>query len=123
MMMQITDAPCAWLTTVRPDGSPHTTPVWFVLRDDTFFIASAATNVKVRNIVADDRVSIAIDGSATDPHVAQGRARIRREIGELPDVVSLFAQKYNDWNVLDEAADGPRVMIETPVDRWLLGGS
>ncbi|KJC64566.1 pyridoxamine 5'-phosphate oxidase family protein [Agreia bicolorata] len=122
-MTSSADTPCAWFTTLRADGSPHTTSVWFVLVQNAFWIASAATNVKVRNVTADDRVSLAIDGSAPDPHVAQGRALVHREIAEFADVVSLFAQKYNGWNVLDETVDGPRVLLQISVKRWLLGGS
>ncbi|SMG45368.1 pyridoxamine 5'-phosphate oxidase family protein [Agreia pratensis] len=117
------DAQCAWITTSRADGSPHTTPVWFILVDDTFWVASAATNVKVRNIAADERVSLAIDGSAADPHVAQGRALVHRDIAAFRILASLFAQKYDGWNPLDESVDGPRVLLEIPVERWLLGGS
>ena len=125
-MTSIADARCAWLTTVRPDGSPHTTPVWFVLDDGTFWIASAANNVKIRNLARDDRVSLAIDGSATEPssqpHVAQGRASIHQDLGAVATVIPLFARKYDGWNVLDETVDGARVLLEIPVERWLLGG-
>ncbi|SKA96442.1 Pyridoxamine 5'-phosphate oxidase [Agreia bicolorata] len=117
------DASCLWITTLRADGSPHTTPVWFVLVENTFWIASAATNVKVRNVIADDRVSLAIDGTAPNPHVAQGRVVVHRELDAFAAVVSLFAQKYNGWNVLDETVDGPRVLLQISVERWLLGGS
>ncbi len=114
------DAPCAWLTTLRRDGSPHTTPVWFLLIDDTFWIASSTANVKVKNAVRDARVSLAIDGTGSQPHVAQGRAIVHRRIGDFPQLVSLLAEKYDGWDAADESQDGPRVLLEVPVDRWLL---
>jgi len=116
------DAPCVWITTLRADGSPHTTPVWFVATGDTFWVASAATNVKVRNALADDRVSLAIDGSGADPHVAQGNVVVHHDIAGFPDVVSLFMQKYDGWNLLDATVDGARVLLEISIERWLLGG-
>jgi general stress protein 26 len=73
--MTIADAPCAWFTTLRRDGSPHTTPVWFLLTDDTFWIASSTVNAKVKNVVRDPRVSLAVDGTGAHPHVAQGEVR------------------------------------------------
>ena len=30
-----------WLCTVRSDGSPHLTPIWFVHHDDAFWVPGA----------------------------------------------------------------------------------
>lgn len=122
-MDPIDDARCVWLTTLRADGSPHTTPVWFVLTHNTFWIASATTNVKVANITSDSRVSLAIDGSGACPHVAQGRSRVHERVENFPEIVARFARKYEGWDATDESTDGPRVLLEIPVDRWLLGGT
>lgn len=119
--MSETNQPCAWLTTLRADGSPHTAPVWFVIHDRVIWIASAAKNVKVRNIAADSRISFAIDGSGPEPRVAQGRALIHRDLASFPEAISLLAKKYGGWDVTDETADGQRVLLEIPIDRWLLG--
>lgn len=118
--MTIADAPCAWLTTLRRDGSPHTTPVWFLLIDDTFWIASSTVNVKVKNVMRDARVSLAVDGTGAHPHVAQGRVTVRRRIEDHPHLVALLAEKYDGWDAADASQDGPRVLLEVPVDRWLL---
>lgn len=119
--MTIASAPCAWLTTLRRNGSPHTTPVWFLLTDETFWIASSTVNVKVQNILLDPRVSLAIDGTGAQPHVAQGRAFVRGT-GNFPHLVALLTEKYDGWDATDETQDGPRVLLEVPVDRWLLAG-
>ncbi len=118
----IADAPCAWLTTLRPDGSPHTTPVWFLLLDGTFWIASSTVNVKVKNVVRDPRVSLAIDGTGAQPHVAQGRVTVHPKIQDFPHLVALLAKKYDDWDATDESQDGPRVLLQVSVDRWLFTG-
>lgn len=115
------DATCAWLTTLRLDGSPHTTPVWFLLIDDTFWIASSTVNVKVKHVVRDPRVSLAVDGTGARSHVAQGRVTVRRRIEDFPHLVALLAEKYDGWDATDESQDGPRVLLEVRVDRWLLG--
>jgi F420H(2)-dependent biliverdin reductase len=110
-----------WMCTLRPDGSPHVTPVWFVYRDETWWIGSDERSVKVRNVKADPRVSLALDGGEA-PVVAEGRAQLHRE---FPDhVVAAFAAKYNDWDVtLTYGPSGGRVLFEVPVGRWLLAGS
>lgn len=52
----------AWLTTVRADGQPITVPVWFLLRpDETLLLYSKPTAAKLRNIVGNPKVSLALD--------------------------------------------------------------
>ncbi|WJJ14424.1 pyridoxamine 5'-phosphate oxidase family protein (plasmid) [Prescottella equi] len=118
--MTIADARCVWLTTLRRDGSPHTTPAWFLLRDKIFWIASSTTNLKVRNMLAEPRISLAVDGTARDPCVAQGLATIHHDLDRWGDLIGLFADKYDGWDATDETQDGPRVLIEVAVTRWLL---
>lgn len=111
----------AWLCTLRVDGSPHVTPVWFVYLDDVFWVGSGERNVKVRNIGNDPRVSIALeDGDA--PVVAEGTARVHR--GDLrEDVLAALAAKYDGWAAGVEVEPfGARVLLEVPVKRWLLAG-
>ncbi len=31
-----------WLATVRPDGRPHLTPIWFVFHDAKFWVCTGA---------------------------------------------------------------------------------
>ena len=116
----IADAACAWLTTLRRDGSPHVTPVWFMLDDDTFWIASSTANVKVRNVLRDPRVALAVDGTGARPHVAQGRAHVHLDVAAFPSLLARFAAKYDGWDAADETQDGPRAMVEVRIERWLL---
>ncbi|MEV6488114.1 TIGR03667 family PPOX class F420-dependent oxidoreductase [Actinoplanes sp. NPDC051633] len=54
----------AWLTTVRPDGQPVSVPVWFLARDDgSILVYSRAGQAKLRNIAANPRVSLTLDGT------------------------------------------------------------
>lgn len=112
----------AWLCTLRRDGSPHVTPVWFVYFADTFWISSGERNVKIRNLRNDPRVSIALqDGDA--PAVAEGQARVH-EAPLRADVLAAIAAKYGGWDAGVEVEPfGARVLIEVPVRRWLLKGA
>jgi len=110
----------AWFVCVRPDGSPHVTPVWFVFAEGTWWVATARRNVKVHNIQLEDQVSLALP-NPDRPVVAQGRARIHWS--EFPAAVSqAFAAKYDDWDIASEEPDGPRVLIEVETSRWLFAG-
>ncbi|MFI2239934.1 pyridoxamine 5'-phosphate oxidase family protein [Streptomyces chrestomyceticus] len=64
-----------WLCTLRRNGSPHVTPVWFVFVRGTWWIGADRASVKLRNIEHDPRVSLALEGGEA-PVVAEGRARI-----------------------------------------------
>lgn len=109
------------MCTLRPDGSPHVTPVWFIYQDETWWIGSDERSVKVSNVKTDPRVALALEDGAA-PVVAEGRAQLRR--GFPDDVVAAFAAKYNGWDVrLTYGSSGGRVLFEVPVDRWLLAGT
>jgi PPOX class probable F420-dependent enzyme len=112
--------PLAWLCTLRQDGSPHLTPVWFVFHDSTLWICSAEKNRKVHHVRLDPRVSVALEGG-TAPVVAEGRVTLHP--GDFsPDVIERFMKKY-DWDItIPNEREGRRLLMEIPVVRWLLAG-
>jgi len=55
------DANVIWFTTVRADGMPQPTPVWFVWQDGAFLIYSMPNAQKVRNIRANPKVAVNLD--------------------------------------------------------------
>ena len=50
----------AYLTTVRPDGSPHTVPICFVWDGSVIYIFVHPNSVKCRNLAQNPHVSLAI---------------------------------------------------------------
>lgn len=111
----------AWITTLSPDGSPHTTPVWFVTSANRVWVASSTANRKVANVGRDPRLSIAFDGSAAAPHVALGHA-VLEQLADHAQIIARFASQYGGWNIADADQDGSRIVLEITIDRWLLGG-
>jgi len=110
-----------WLTTLRADGSPHTTPVWFVLDGAVLSIVTGESNIKIRNLRGDPRVSVAMEGSAAVPLVAEGTAQVI-EMARVSDALAQsFALKYKGWDIRDHTVDGPRVVAEIRIHRWLMG--
>ena len=49
-----------WITSVRPDGRPHSVPVWFLWEDGTVLIFSRPDQ-KIKNLRANPRVVLALD--------------------------------------------------------------
>ena len=50
----------AFLGTVMKDGSPHVTPTWVDVEDNTILVNTAEGRIKQKNISRDPRVSISI---------------------------------------------------------------
>ena len=47
-------------TTIRPDGSPQVTPIWYEYDAGKFYCCVGADSVKARNIRTDSRVTLCI---------------------------------------------------------------
>ncbi|MCX4879011.1 MULTISPECIES: PPOX class F420-dependent oxidoreductase [unclassified Streptomyces] len=86
----------AKLSTVRADGSPHVTPIWFVLDGDELVFNTAKTSVKGRNLARDGRAALCIDDDRPpfDFVVLQGRARISEDLGELTHWAARIGARY-----------------------------
>jgi PPOX class probable F420-dependent enzyme len=55
------DAPrFAVLATIRPDGSPHLTVVWYAVRGDDLIVNTTVPRSKARNLERDPRVSLLV---------------------------------------------------------------
>ena len=85
-----------WFTTVRADGMPQPTPVWFVRDGDTFLIYTTTGAQKARNIAATPKVALGLaNGDAGDYFVVQGEAAIDQATPK-PTQMSAYFQKYKD---------------------------
>ncbi len=86
-----------WLTTVRPDGMPQPTPIWFVWQDDSILIYSRPEAQKLKNIHANPKVALNFnrDADAEDFIVIMGEAVI--DTTALPSHLNLsYVEKYAD---------------------------
>jgi PPOX class probable F420-dependent enzyme len=71
------------LSTVRADGSPHVTPVWFLLHGDDVVFNTEKDGVKGRNLARDGRFALCVDQD--QPPYAFVLLQGRAEISEDPD--------------------------------------
>ncbi|WP_319460021.1 pyridoxamine 5'-phosphate oxidase family protein [Micromonospora sp. RTP1Z1] len=109
-----------WICTLRRDGSPHLTPVWFLVVDGEWWICTAERNIKVRNVLADSRVSLALPDPDA-PVVAEGVATVVRPPFRS-DIVAGFRDRYAGWDITKDWPDGSYVLLRVSVTHWLLTG-
>ncbi|WP_165985775.1 TIGR03667 family PPOX class F420-dependent oxidoreductase [Streptomyces sp. YIM 98790] len=86
-----------WFTTVGPDGTPQSNPVWFVWEDGGFLVYSLTGARRLSHIQDRPRVSLHFDsdGEGGDIVVFSGRAR-RLEGPPPPHENSAYAGKYGE---------------------------
>jgi PPOX class probable F420-dependent enzyme len=79
------------LASTRADGSPHVTPVWFVLDGDDAVFTTHATSVKGRTLRRDPRAALCVDYPAP-PYsfvIVEGPV----ELSEDPDALLEWATR------------------------------
>jgi PPOX class probable F420-dependent enzyme len=97
-VVRLLDAePVVWLSTVRPDGTPHLVPIWFSWDGESILIASKPHARKVQNLRANPRVMLALGEPDDDFDV--GLLEGVAEVLDAPTAAALPAshfRKYRD---------------------------
>jgi len=113
-----------WLTTVRPDGSPHSVPRWGVWLDGRFYYDGAPTTRHVRNLDRNPACTLTLE-SGTDVVIVEGvSAAITAEPADLGAKLAIAFEKYHpdyapgpdSW--AGEAGGGLRVIAPKRVLAW-----
>ncbi|MGN6795332.1 MAG: TIGR03667 family PPOX class F420-dependent oxidoreductase [Streptosporangiaceae bacterium] len=110
-----------WLTTVDAGGQPQSSVVWFLWDGAEFLIYGSADGKKTRNVQANPRVGLNLDGDGQGGGVVviEGTARIDPQ-GPPADAVADYVAKYGQridsygWTPAGFARDYPHVIRVTP---------
>lgn len=95
---QLRDADTFWLSTVRPDGRPHVTPLIAVWHAEALWFTTGPQERKARNLA--ENASCVVTTGRSDlaagalDVVLEGRAEQVTEAAELEPVAEAFAVKY-----------------------------
>jgi PPOX class probable F420-dependent enzyme len=84
------------LATVRKDGRPHVTPIWFLLDGDDVVLTTQATSAKAHAIRRDARVCLCVDDGVA-PYsyvVVEGTATLSDDLVELREWASRIGGRY-----------------------------
>jgi PPOX class probable F420-dependent enzyme len=86
----------AKLAVTRADGSPHVTPVWFVLDGDDFILNTGEATLKGRALRRDPRVSLCVDDQQPPFSfvVVHGAATLSDDLGELQRWAAIIGSRY-----------------------------
>jgi len=86
-----------WLTTVRADGQPQSSPVWFLWDGETFVVFSQPSAQKLRNLAANPRVAVHLesDGTGEDVLTVDGMAAIDPDVPPS-DQIEEYRVKYRE---------------------------
>jgi len=93
-----------WICSTRPDGRPHSAPVWGVWVDGAFYFSTDPTSHKAKNLAKNPAISVHVD-SGDEPVILEGRVeavkldkkvdaayhgKYKMSLSDMPPPVSLF---------------------------------
>jgi PPOX class probable F420-dependent enzyme len=80
----------------RRDGTPHVTPIWFVLDGDDLLFTTYHESIKARVLARDPRLSVCVDDQ-TPPYsyvMLQAEARLTEDLDELRTWATAIGGRY-----------------------------
>ena len=84
-----------WLTTVRPDGRPHSVPLWFLWESATLLIFSKPNTQKIRNLRRNPSVTLALDDTKKGVVILEGTAELLGR-GDASATLQAYGEKYRE---------------------------
>lgn len=94
---RLEEADLAWLTTLRPDGRPHVTPLIFIWLDGAVFFVTGPEERKAKNLANDPRCIVTAGCHSMSEGldvVVEGEATLAHDPARLHEVAQGFATKY-----------------------------
>lgn len=90
---RLRDEEILWLTTVRPDGRPHSVPVWFLWENAQVLILSRPGTQKIRNLHGNRFVTLALDHAEKGVVILEGSAELPEEKADSA-TMQTYGEKY-----------------------------
>lgn len=82
-----------WITTVRPDGSPHTMIVWGLWLDGLFLFSTGRQSRKAHNLAANPRCVVCTE-QADQALIVEGTAEETPDVGLRRKFIGMCEKKY-----------------------------
>ena len=127
-----------WITTVKPDGSPHTMVVWGLWSDGMFLFSTGRQSRKARNLSQNPRCVVCTE-QAHQAVIVEGLAEELMDVAKRRQFLPTYERKYkfdmssmaDDILSLKEPIYAVRPKVVFSLDeknypskatRWLFGG-
>lgn len=116
------------ITTLRPDGRPHTMVVWGIWLENAYYFSTGSTTRKAKNLATNPNC-VVCNENVEEAVILEGRAR-QLAVPEIPEpAFALYHKKYG-WKLDPEMGPvfkvTPRVVFAMPeklfpagATRWL----
>ncbi|MFE3997045.1 pyridoxamine 5'-phosphate oxidase family protein [Streptomyces goshikiensis] len=94
---QLRAAEIFWVSTVRPDGRLHVTPVIAAWHGGVLYFSTGATEQKARNLAHDGHCAVTTGGNSLTEGldlVVEGTAEPVADAGALEEVIAAYEEKY-----------------------------
>jgi general stress protein 26 len=94
---QLSEAQVFWLSTVRPDGRPHVTPLLAIWRDDALYFCTGSEERKAKNLDRNPNCILTTGRNGLDDDVdlvVEGTAAKVNDKAELRRVADTYESKY-----------------------------
>ena len=116
--------PCMWMTTVKPNGQPQTSLVWFLVDGDDIVMYSLADSPRPANVESNPAVALNLDSNGRGGGVVtmEGSACIDESIPPVP-ANARYLEKYGgniergSWKTPEVFAAKYSVPIRIEIDR------
>ena len=93
------EAEVFWLSTVRPDGRPHVTPLLAVWCGDAMYFCTGSDERKAKNLEQNQHCTLTTGRNTLDENldvVVEGRAATVSDGSELEQVARTYESKYGE---------------------------
>jgi len=114
---RLVDARNYWVTTTRPDGRPHATPVWGIWHDDAIVFSTDPRSMKGRHLAARPDVVVHLE-SGDEVVICEGRVERLTDRDELATVNEVYTAKYGTGIDPDNPDHGVYRLRPTTAFAW-----
>lgn len=104
-----------WIATVRPDGRPHLTPIWFIWLDERIYVLTTSHAVKTKNLLTNPNACFALENGSQPLIVECFASSVESPYPEK--LVNAFQAKY-DWDITRQD-EYDSMFAFTPL-KWLM---
>jgi hypothetical protein len=91
VVQRLTDSKNYWLSSVRPDGRPHSIPRWGVFINDKLYYDGSPETIHARNILKNSRVTLHLE-SGDEALIAEGTSAPHEKPD--PELANQLAASY-----------------------------